>query len=199
MEEIVQAKPLIDEEEWKTFECYSWRENHLLNNSGILNYQENSKPVSPAYFETEKKPSGAGSHHSVEPQYSRHKFQKAVKRVVPHIQSDDYAEFSTADSVTSQVCSDLEVFDRYAHFDVHVIEAIKIREAIVDELNISTPIATFEGSLDQWNEETKDIMLDSPDKIGVIIELPTKEMPKKEELTRTELEELHNRQISAID
>ena len=85
----------------------------------------------------------------------------------------------------------MEIFDRYAHFDVHVIESIKIREAIVDELNISTPIATFEGTLDQWTEETKDIMLQSPDIFGVKIELPTKEIPKKQELTRHELENLH--------
>ena len=46
---------------------------------------------------------------------------------------------------------------------MHVIESIKVREAIVDELNIATPIATFEGTLDQWTEETKDVMLASPD------------------------------------
>lgn len=57
----------------------------------------------------------------------------------------------------------MEIFDRYAHFDVHVIEAIKVREAIVDELNISTPIASFEGTLDEWSEETKNLMLTSPD------------------------------------
>ena len=82
---------------------------------------------------------------------------------------------------------------------MHVIESIKIREAIVDELNIATPIATFEGTLDQWTEETKDVMLQSPDQFGVKIELPTKDMPKKVELTRTELEDLHHGQISAIE
>ena len=176
-----------------------WRENHLLNNSGILNFHENSAPLSPAYFECEKKPSGGrGSHHSADPQRSR-QFQKAVKKVAPHVSSSDYAEFSTAESVTSQVCSDLELFDRYAHFDVHALEVVKIREAIVDELNIATPIASFEGTLDEWTEVTKDGLIDSADKFGVTIELPTKEMPRKEELTRSELEDLHRGQIGTIE
>ena len=68
------------------------------------------------------------------------------------------------------MCSDLELFDRYAHFDVHAIESVKMREAIVDELNISTPIATFEGTLDEWTEEAKDHMImESPDKFDLAI------------------------------
>ena len=72
MEEIVYPKPLIDADEWKTIDSYVWREHHILNNSGILNYDDNSNPLSPAYFEREKQPTGPGSHHSVQPQYSRH-------------------------------------------------------------------------------------------------------------------------------
>ena len=94
------------------------------------------------------------------------------------------------------MCSDLEVFDRYTHFDCHLIEAIKMREAIVNELNIATPIASFEGTLDQWSEETKDALLQSEPQFGFKIELPTKEMPKKEELTESELKRLHTGQIS---
>ena len=63
MEEIVFPEPLIDRNEFKTMDSYVWRENHILNNSGILSYEQNSAPVSPAYFENEKNPNGPGSHH----------------------------------------------------------------------------------------------------------------------------------------
>ncbi len=46
-------------------------------------------------------------------------------------------------------------FERYSKFDVASLEAIQIREAIIEDINVATPAAMFEGSLDQWNERIK--------------------------------------------
>jgi len=47
------------------------------------------------------------------------------------------------------------VFERYSKFDVASLEAVQIRETIIEDLNQATPAAMFEGSLDEWTEKLK--------------------------------------------
>ena len=47
-------------------------------------------------------------------------------------------------------------FERYSKFDVNSLQAVQIREAIIEDVNRATPAATFEGSLDEWTAKLKD-------------------------------------------
>ena len=46
-------------------------------------------------------------------------------------------------------------FERYAKFDVASLEAVQIRETIIEDINQSTPAAMFEGSLEDWQDSLK--------------------------------------------
>ena len=41
-------------------------------------------------------------------------------------------------------------FERYAKFDVNSLECVQKREAIIEDINLGTPAATFEGTLEEW-------------------------------------------------
>ena len=74
------------------------------------------------------------------------------KRVTPLVNSTGYRRFNNSEKVEAQIVDDLIAFERYAKFDVGSLEAVQIREAIIDEVNMATPAATFEGNLDDWQD-----------------------------------------------
>lgn len=80
MEQVVSAQNIIDEGELKAFDTYTWRNKHMLDKSGIPNYEKNFRPLNYNYFENERK-----SHVS-----------SSKKRVTPLISSDSYQGFNNS-------------------------------------------------------------------------------------------------------
>jgi hypothetical protein len=74
-----------------------------------------------------------------------------VERVAPVYQESDYTEFPTFSTLKKDTLSDLVEFDKYVNFDLDSIQAVKIREAIVQEINVTTP----ELQTDPATEESK--------------------------------------------
>ena len=64
--------------------------------------------------------------------------------------------FNDARKIDCEIKSDLVEFERYANFDVESIEAVQIREAIIEDVNRATPAAAFEGTLEEWTDKLKD-------------------------------------------
>ena len=139
MQQVVQAEHMIDEAELKTMDSYSWRCNHMLESSGIPNYDLQRNPLPHNYFEDDPRE-----------RYS------SKKRVTPHVSSQGYRRFNNSTKVEAQIVDDLIEFERYAKFDVASLEAVQIREAIIEDMNIATPAAMFEGSLNDWQDLAAD-------------------------------------------
>ena len=131
MDEICNPQNIIDSKEFKTFDCYNSRNKHMSDHSGIPNYATCWYPLPPTYFEG-----------------TLEKSSTAKKRITPSIPSTEYSCFPNSSKVQDQVCNDLLAFERYAKFDVASLEAVQIREAIIEDLNQATPAAMFEGSLE---------------------------------------------------
>ena len=127
---------MIDEHELKTMDSYAWRCNHMLESSGIPNYEIGCDPLPHNYFENDP----------------RERFS-SKKRVTPFINSLGYRRFNNSTKVEAQIVDDLIEFERYAKFDVGSLEAVQIREAIIEDMNIATPAAMFEGSLNDWQDQ----------------------------------------------
>ena len=51
-------------------------------------------------------------------------------------------------------------FERYAKFDVNSLECIQKREAIIEDINMSTPAATYEGTLEDWTRKPEDGLIE---------------------------------------
>lgn len=141
MEEILCSETLIDKKEVKTFNAYTRRNRHLSERTGIPNYSLCCGRLSQDYFEPllgDKQPSSA------------------LKRIVPSTTTEGYRSFYDANAAQEQLCDDLLIFEKYSKFDVGSLEALQIREAIIEDINKATPAAMFEGSLDEWSATLKD-------------------------------------------
>ena len=51
MDDIVNSDKIIDQDELKVFDCYTQRSRHLLEHSGIPNYEHCWQPLPQDYFE----------------------------------------------------------------------------------------------------------------------------------------------------
>ena len=51
MDELLEAQNIIDGQELRTFDSYTWRNRHLSERTGIPNYEKCWKPLPPDYFE----------------------------------------------------------------------------------------------------------------------------------------------------
>ena len=107
----------------------------MLDNSGIPNYEIRMGPLPHDYFEGDV----------------RERFS-SKKRVTPFVNSTNYRRFNNSKKIEGQIVDDLIEFERYAKFDVGSLEAVQIREAIIEDINMATPAAMFEGNLDDWTE-----------------------------------------------
>ena len=115
----------------------------MLDNSGIPNYEIRMGPLPHNYFERDV----------------RERFS-SKKRVTPLVNSSQYRRFNNSTKIEEQIVDDLVEFERYAKFDVGSLEAVQMREAVIDDINMATPAAMFEGSLDDWTELNKVNMTD---------------------------------------
>ena len=59
MDNLVAPQNIIDESELKALDSYCWRNRHLLDNSGIPNYEECWKPLPHNYFDKDRTASSA--------------------------------------------------------------------------------------------------------------------------------------------
>ena len=65
MEQVVAAQNIIDESELKAFDTYTWRNKHMLDKSGIPNYERYfGRPLKYNYFESERKSHSKGTSSS---------------------------------------------------------------------------------------------------------------------------------------
>ena len=140
MEEVLDSKHLIDSKEVKTFDAYTRRNKHMSERTGIPNYSMCCRPLEQDYFESWIDVKNSST---------------ALKRVAPNTTMSGYGAFSDAEAANKQLCDDLLTFERYAKFDVSSLEAVQIREVIIEDINHATPAAMFEGSLDEWSEKLK--------------------------------------------
>ena len=141
MEDVLGSENLIDSKEVKTFDAYTRRNKHMSERTGIPNYSMCCRPLAQDYFESWVDPKNSST---------------ALKRVTPSTITESYGTFYDAEAANDQLCDDLLTFERYAKYDVSSLEAVQIREAIIDDINRATPAAMFEGSLDEWSQKLKD-------------------------------------------
>ena len=66
----------------------------------------------------------------------------------------------------AEIYEDMLEFERYAKFDVHSLECIQKREAIIEDINMSTPCATYEGSLEEWTTKPEDGLIELHENIN---------------------------------
>ena len=107
--------------------------------SGIVNYEACWHPLNRTYFEQRPEENG---------------FSK--QRVGPEMTTKDYVEFNESQKVNADIQEDMLEFERYAKFDVNSLECVQKREAIIKDINMSTPAATYEGSLEEWITKPED-------------------------------------------
>ena len=132
MENIVSSNQIIDQKELKAFDTYIWRNKHMTDHSGIPNHDDCWQPLPHYYFRADR----------ADP--------SSKKRIQPKFTSTDYRDFSNSETAENTIQDDLLEFERYAKFDVASLESVQIREAIIEDINLATPAASYEGTLDEW-------------------------------------------------
>ena len=66
----------------------------------------------------------------------------------------------------AEIYEDMLEFERYSKFDVNSLECIQKREAIIEDINMSTPCATYEGSLEEWTTKPEDGLIELHENIN---------------------------------
>ena len=66
----------------------------------------------------------------------------------------------------AEIYEDMLEFERYAKFDVNSLECVQKREAIIEDINMSTPCATYEGSLEEWITKPEDGLIELHENIN---------------------------------
>ena len=78
-----------------------------------------------------------------------------MKKVSPTYSTSDYTEFFSSEQSNEVILKDLVNFEEYSNFDVGAIEEVKVREKIIGDVNFASPAASFEGTLDEWQENLR--------------------------------------------
>mmetsp|Transcript_44092 Transcript_44092/g.58520 ORF Transcript_44092/g.58520 Transcript_44092/m.58520 type:complete len:154 (-) Transcript_44092:798-1259(-) len=141
MDEVLNIDNIIDLKEVKTFSAYTRRNKHMAERSGIPNYNICLRSLPLDYFESWSDLNSQSS---------------SIKRISPHLQTEDFKVYHDSGAAQDQIVEDLLTFERYSKFDVTSLQAVQIREAIIDDVNRATPAAMFEGSLEEWTAQLKD-------------------------------------------
>lgn len=71
--------------------------------------------------------------------YDEAKSAKLASNVESFYKPNDWTEFPTHTSVRKDTLHDLVEFDKYVNFEDNSFDAVKIREAIVNDINMTTP------------------------------------------------------------